>query len=134
MSSFSQELTSIPGIGEKIALKIFDACSENADWIEAKVAERQAQEAARRAEEDARKAAAEAEHRAATEEAERLAREADDALRADLSDNDLSQAASGPSPTGDAEAADEANPSQNAIDVEVAPEDASSGPTPGQGN
>jgi N utilization substance protein A len=133
MANF-EELTSIPGIGEKIALKIFDACSENADWIEAKVAERQAQEAARRAEEEARKAALEAEQRAVAEESERLVREADEALRADLSDNDLSQAGSGSSPSGDAGAADEANPSQNAIDVEVAPEDASSGPTPGQGN
>jgi N utilization substance protein A len=53
-----EELTSIPGIGEKMALKIFDLCTEAAPRIEAEHAAREAAEAEARA-------AAEAEARAA---------------------------------------------------------------------
>src|SRR5262249_36590681 len=76
MANF-EELTSIPGIGEKIALKIFDSCSENADWIEAKVAERDAQEAERLAQEAAERERLEAAERERLEAAQREAEEAE---------------------------------------------------------
>jgi len=63
-------------LGEKSALKIFDSCSENADWIEAKIAERDAQEAERLAQEAAER------ERLESEERERLAREEADRLAA----------------------------------------------------
>jgi membrane protein involved in colicin uptake len=92
MANF-EELTSIPGIGEKIALKIFDSCSENADWIEAKIAERDAQEAERLAQEAAERERLEAAERERLEAAERERLEAAERERQEAAERELQEAA-----------------------------------------